>query len=210
MKGLFITFEGNDGAGKSTQMRFLSEYLIEKGYSVVTTREPGGCPISEHIREILLDSNHSEMCARTELFLYLAARAQHVRDVIRPAVQEGKIVLCDRFLDSSLAYQGIARGLGYETVWKLNSLACEGMMPDKTFFLQITAEDAFRRMNENKVHDRLEQEGSAFHNAVYNGFLEVIRRQKERIVVIDASGTKYDTRDLIREKMDQVIQEAGR
>jgi len=209
MKGLFITFEGNDGAGKSTQIRFLAEYLRTLGLDVLTTREPGGCEISEKIREILLDVTNAGMVAKTEALLYAAARAQHVAEVIVPALESGKIVICDRFIHSSLAYQGYGRKLGYDAIMDINRFACGSCMPDKTFFLQITAEAAFKRMNENKVHDRLESEGDNFHDAVYFGFLDIIKKHGENIILIDASGQKAETHDKIKTEMDKILKNAG-
>ena len=209
MKGLFITFEGNDGAGKSTQIRFLAEYLRTRGLDVLTTREPGGCNISEKIREILLDVSNADMVAQTEALLYAAARAQHVAEVIVPALKDGKIVICDRFIHSSLAYQGYGRNLGYDRIMDINRFACGGCMPDKTFFLQITADAAFKRMNENKVHDRLESEGDSFHDAVHYGFLDIIKKHGENIIVIDASGQKMETHEKIKVEIDKILLDAG-
>lgn len=209
MKGLFITFEGNDGAGKSTQIRFLAEYLRRKGLEVLTTREPGGCDISEKVRDILLDISNTGMVAQTEALLYAAARAQHVEEVIVPALKDGKIVICDRFIHSSLAYQGYGRNLGYDAIMNINRFACGHCMPDKTFFLQITADAAFKRMNENKVHDRLESEGDSFHDAVYYGFLDIIKKHGENIILIDASGQKMETHEKIKTEMDKILKDAG-
>jgi dTMP kinase len=206
MRGLFITFEGTDGAGKSTQIRMINEYLMENGFDTLLTREPGGCVISEKIREILLDVNSESMDARTEALLYAASRAQHVEEVIRPAVDAGKIVLCDRFVDSSYAYQGFGRQLGLKNIIKINDFAAGGLLPDRTFFLQLPPEKAFLRMNEQKVHDRLESAGEAFHRRVYEGFLKISSLYKDRIVIIDVKGTKQETHALIRAAMDHILQ----
>jgi dTMP kinase len=206
MSGLFITFEGADGCGKSTQLRLLAEYLEEKGVSVVRTREPGGCPVSERIREILLDTG-SEMDGLTEALLYAAARAAHVRQVIRPALDAGYVVLCDRFIHSSLAYQGCGRQLGEELVRQINAPAVEGCLPDVTVFINIPPEKAFERMNEHKVHDRLESEDMAFHRRVFDGFTRL--SQGPGIISIDAKGTKFETQAMIREKLAPFFERAG-
>jgi dTMP kinase len=208
MKGLFITFEGVDGCGKSTQQRFLGEYLTENGYEPVFTREPGGCALSEKIRDLLLDVENSEMDEKTEALLYAAARAQHIAQVIRPALDEGKIVLCDRFIDSSLAYQGVGRGLGIQNIMEINRFAIGGIMPDKTFFLDFPPELAFERMSKKRVHDRLELEEMEFHKMLYKGFVELSRLYPERVIRVDASGNKYETSEKIKKMMSDIL--AGR
>ena len=206
MSGLFITFEGADGSGKSTQLRFLAKYLEECGVSVVRTREPGGCPVAEKIREILLD-RESEMDAITEAMLYAAARAAHVRQVIRPALDAGRVVLCDRFIHSSLAYQGYGRGLGTELVRQINAPAMDGCRPDVTVFINVPPERAFERMNEHKVHDRLESEDLSFHQRVFDGFTQL--SQGEGIISIDAKGTKFETREIILQSLMPLFVGAG-
>jgi len=206
MKGLFITFEGADGSGKSTQMRFLAEYLEERGVPVVHTREPGGCPVAEKIREILLD-RESEMDALTEAMLYAAARAAHVRQVIRPALDAGRVVLCDRFIHSSLAYQGYGRGLGTELVRQINEPALDGCLPDVTVFINVPPERAFERMNEHKVHDRLESEDLSFHRRVFDGFTQLSKG--DGIISIDAKGTKFETREIILQSLMPLFVSAG-
>lgn len=207
MKGLFITFEGVDGCGKSTQMRFLAEHLQERGIQPVLTREPGGCSIAEQVRGIVLDIDNAEMCDNTEALLYAAARAQHVAEVIRPAVERGEIVLCDRFVDSSLAYQGVGRGLGIEKIWEINQFAIDGLMPHKTFFLDFPPELAFQRMSKKRIHDRLETQDKEFYLALYNGFVSLAERWPERFIRIDASGSKFDTREIVRAEMDRILDE---
>ena len=209
MKGLFITFEGVDGCGKSTQMRFLSEYLMENGITPVLTREPGGTVISEKIRDLVLDIENTEMGDRTEALLYAAARAQHVEQVISPAVERGEVVLCDRFIDSSLAYQGVGRGLGVEAVMNINQFAMGRMMPDKTFFLDFPPHLAFERMSKKRVHDRLETQEEEFYILLYNGFVKLFEMYPERIVRIDASGDKYTTQDIVRAKMTEILKAGG-
>lgn len=207
--GLFITFEGVDGCGKSTQMRFLSEYLGELGYDLLLTREPGGSEISEKIRHIVLDVENGEMTDRTEALLYAAARAQHVEQVIAPAMAAGKIVLCDRFIDSSLAYQGIGRGLGIEQIMEINRFAMGDIMPDKTFFLDFPPHLAFERMSKKRVHDRLETQDEAFYTGLYDGFVKLAGMFPRRILRINASGTKFETQDIVRGEMRGILESHG-
>ncbi|MDL2238170.1 dTMP kinase [Christensenellaceae bacterium OttesenSCG-928-K19] len=208
-KGLFITFEGVDGCGKSTQMRFLAEHLKENGYDIVCTREPGGSPIAEKVREILLDIGNGEMTDNTEALLYAAARAQHVAEVIRPAIEAGRIVLCDRFIDSSLAYQGVGRDLGVEQVFKINEFAIDGVMPDYTFFLDFPPHLAFERMSKKRVHDRLETQEEAFYKKLYDGFVMLSNRWPQRILRIDASGDKFQTKEIVRGRMNGLLERHG-
>jgi len=205
MKGLFITFEGVDGCGKSTQLKFLGDYLAQEGYDLLFTREPGGCEIAERIRSLLLDVENSEMDNKTEALLYAAARAQHVAQVIRPALDAGKIVLCDRFIDSSIAYQGVGRGLGIENVMAINNFAMAGVMPDKTFFLDFPPELAFERMSKKRVHDRLEMEEMKFHQTLYNGLLQLCELFPERSIRVDANGNKFETSEKIKEIMVDIL-----
>lgn len=207
MKGLFISFEGVDGCGKSTQMRFLGEYLQEKGYDVLFTREPGGCKISEQIRDMLLSVENAEITDETEALLYAAARAQHVSQVIAPAVKEGKIVLCDRFIDSSLAYQGVGRGLGIDEVMAINSFGIQGFMPDKTVFLDYPPEKAFVRMSKRKEYDRLENEKLSFHKKLYEGFIKLSEKYPERIIRIDVAGDKFVTHEKIKAAIDKILED---
>lgn len=207
MKGLFITFEGVDGCGKSTQLRLLGDYLTEKGYDPVFTREPGGCALAEKIRGLLLDVENSEMDKKTEALLYAAARAQHITQVIRPALDKGRIVLCDRFIDSSLAYQGVGRGLGINNIMEINRFAMGGIMPDKTFFLDFPPELAFERMSKKRVHDRLEQEAMQFHKMLYSGFVELAALYPERVIRVDAGGNKYETSEKIKKIMTDILSE---
>ena len=188
MKGIFITFEGIDGCGKSTQCELLKNYLESNGKDFLFVREPGGTEIGERIREILLDKKNSRMTARTELLLFEAARAQITDEVIKPALEEGKIVLCDRFFDSSSAYQGMARGMGTDFVGSLNMAATGGLKPDITFFFDITAEAAFeRRGKRGEASDRIELAGLKFQEDVRKGYLELAKNSDGRIVTIDAA-----------------------
>ena len=183
--GAFITFEGSDGCGKSTQMKRAAQWLASCGYEVVSTREPGGCPISERIRKIILDVNSAGMTAECEALLYAASRAQHVAQVIRPALARGAVVLCDRFLDSSMAYQGGGRRLGVELVRAINEPAVQGLTPDRTLFYDLSPEKAMGRRLAASVPDRLELEKREFIDAVYGAFLRLARENPERITVID-------------------------
>ena len=187
MKGVFITFEGIDGCGKSTQCELLRNYLESTGKDFVFVREPGGTVIGERIREILLDKKNTQMTARTELLLFEAARAQITDEVIRPALEKGRIVLCDRFFDSSSAYQGKARGMGMDFVDSLNMAATGGLKPDITFFFDISAEEALaRRGKRGEASDRIELAGLKFQEDVRAGYLELAENSDGRIVTIDA------------------------
>ena len=186
---MFITFEGPDGSGKSTVIKAVYERLINDGYSVILTREPGGTPIAEKIRDIILDNSNTALDARTEALLYAASRRQHLVEKIWPAIKEGKIVLCDRFLDSSLAYQGEGRKLGIENILNVNLFATENTYPDLTLFFNISPEEGLKRVSKDKkrVADRLDNENANFHQEVYNGFLKVNSMYKDRIQVVDAT-----------------------
>lgn len=165
-QGVFITFEGNDGAGKTTVCKAVEKRLSEMGYSVLYTREPGGSRIAEAIRQVLLDVENTEMDARTEALLYAASRRQHLVEVVLPALNANKIVLCDRFIDSSLAYQGYARQIGAPEIWDINQFAIDGHMPDKTLFLSVSVETGKKRMDLRGDKNRLDLEASAFHALV--------------------------------------------
>ncbi len=185
-RGFFITVEGGDGAGKSTQLSKIKEYMHERGIDPVFTREPGGTEIGEKIRTIILDVNNSEMKNHTEAYLYAASRAQVVRQVIKPSLEEGKIVICDRFVDSSIAYQGYGRGLGPDKVWSINKDAVDDCVPDLTIFLDLDPDQASQRVEvRNRSKDRLETSGGDFHDRVYWGYREMIENQEKGIVWYD-------------------------
>ena len=184
-KGYFISFEGVDGSGKSTQIMCLKEYLEKKGFEVLLTREPGGTEIGEKIRRIILDPENMEMSAMTEAMLYAASRAQHVEEVIKPAIESGNVVICDRFVDSSIAYQGFGRGLG-ECVEIINRYAAGECMPDVTFLLKVKPVISGDRIRNRKL-DRIEQETSEFHQAVYNGYEKLENDFPDRIIAVDAA-----------------------
>ena len=206
MKGIFITMEGPDGAGKTTQMEMLSASLKERGYEVLLTREPGGTEISEAIRGILLDPANKEMKPETELLLYAAARAQLVQQVIGPAVEAGKAVISDRFVDSSVVYQGIARGLGIETVYAVNRPAIGKYMPDATFLLDLSAKEGIARKKDQAELDRMEQESLDFHEKVAAGYRTLAERDPERILTIDATLPKEVICDMIKAYFDGACQ----
>lgn len=191
MTGLFITMEGPDGAGKTTVIEQLIPLLEARTHvSITSTREPGGSRIAEDIRKIILDVNNQEMDVRTEAILYAAARRQHLSDRILPNLDKGGIVFCDRFVDSSLVYQGIARGIGVDAVAELNDFATAGVKPDVTLYLDVPAEVGMERIHRargNRQFDRLDQEGLQFHQVVRQGYLEIIPTDAERFVVIDAT-----------------------
>lgn len=186
---MFITFEGPDGSGKSTIIKKVYEKLINDGFDIVLTREPGGTPIAEKIRDIILDNSNVALDARTEALLYAASRRQHLVEKIRPALKKGKIVLCDRFLDSSLAYQGGGRNLGVQNVLNINLFATENTYPDLTLFFDIDPELGLKRVSQDKkrVADRLDNENENFHEKVYSTFKEIVNTNSERIITIDAS-----------------------
>ncbi len=189
MKGWFITFEGCDGCGKSTQLEHLRKFLEENKVAHIFTREPGGGRISEGIREILLNGKNAEMSDECEALLYAASRAQHIHDRIEPALQEGKVVVCDRYVDSSFAYQAYARGLGMEFVSKINHFALDQFLPDLTFFIDLSPEEAFARKHGADENDRMEQAGLAFHKKVYEGYLAVAKAYPKRVVVLNGRQT---------------------
>lgn len=187
-KGLFITFEGPDGSGKTTVSTAVVERLQKEGYQVKYTREPGGSKIAEEIRSVILDPKNTEMDARCEALLYAAARRQHLVEKVLPALEEGITVISDRFVDSSLAYQGYGRGIGMDEVHSINMFAIEGRLPDKTIYLDIDAKTGLDRINANRTSlDRLDQESEDFHNLVHKGYEEVVNIYKDRMVIIDAS-----------------------
>ncbi len=188
-RGLFITFEGIEGSGKSTQVRLLADHLEQRGDRVVVTREPGGTATGDRIRQILLDPDLPELSATTEMLLFAANRAQHVRETVRPALESGSVVLCDRYLHSSLAYQAWARGLGRDAVMAANAPAIDGLLPDRVLLLDLPIEDAFARAAARGRLDRIEQAGRGFHEAVQRGFHEERTLDPQRFATIDANQT---------------------
>lgn len=205
MKGCFIAFEGCEGAGKSTQMRLLSEYLNKKNIPHVVTREPGGGEISEAIRKVILNGKFTAMTDECEALLYAAARVQHLADTVEPALNAGKTVLCDRYIFSSYAYQGYGRGLDMRFLENINSYAVQHFMPDITLFLDIPPVLAFARKHGADKDDRIEQAGEAFHTQVYRGYRELLKRFPGSMVPVDCSGNKFQT----HEKIVALLRERG-
>jgi dTMP kinase len=187
-QGLFITVEGPEGAGKSTILQKMADELKEKGHQVVLTREPGGISIAEDIRRVILDRNNTEMDEKTEALLYAAARRQHLAEKVVPALENGSIVLCDRFLDSSLAYQGHARGIGMEEVYSINKFAIGNTMPDMTLYFDVSPEVGLERINKHQGREvnRLDLENIEFHERVREGYFMLLEQFPERIRKIDA------------------------
>ncbi len=199
MLGKFISFEGTEGSGKTSVIKEVKAFLENRGYKVLITREPGGIRISEKIREILLDVEHKEMDARTEALLFAASRRQHLVEKIVPALEKGTIVLCDRFVDSSLVYQGIARNLGIEEVLKINQFAIENQFPVLTIFVDVRPEVGLKRVfdSPNREINRLDLEQLDFHKKIYNGYLKLIKLYPNRIKKINGEAS-----------MDKVVKEA--
>ena len=206
MKGIFITVEGGDGAGKSTQVSLMEKYLKDKGLSPLMLREPGGTPISEKIREIILDRKNSEMADMTEVLLYAAARAQLVEEVIIPELQRGRVIVCDRFLDSSIAYQGFGRGISVKAIEEINSFATAGISPDLTIYLDITPERSFRRKSlMGDKPDRIEAEKLEFHQNVYNGYKYVAEKHPDRVFCVDAAQDVEKVFEDIKKRLDLIF-----
>jgi dTMP kinase len=189
MKGLFITFEGIEGSGKSTQMALLGKKLSEMGITALLTHEPGGPPIAEHIRSLLLDPDHGEMLPETELLLYAASRVQHTGEWILPALREGKVILCDRYYDSTFAYQGAARSQDMDFIRLLTAFATFNTVPDITFLIDLPVEQGLARINNRKL-DRLEQEDISFHQRVRDQYLDLARQMPDRFVVLDGTRSR--------------------
>lgn len=186
MKGFFITFEGTEGSGKTTVIEKVEQYYTEKGYQVIRTREPGGSKIAEDIRNVILDVNNTNMDSITEAMLYAASRRQHLVEKVIPYMEKGYIVLCDRFIDSSLAYQGHARGLGIDKVYQLNLIATNGLLPDATIYVDVRPEVGLARIKtNNREQNRLDLEKLSFHDKVYEGYRIVSEMFKERFKVIN-------------------------
>lgn len=202
-KGIFISVEGSDGSGKSTQIENIKKFFKDKGIDIVFTREPGGTQIGEILRNLVLDKNLKEMDDMTEALVYAAARAQHVAQVIKPALNEGKIVICDRFVDSSIAYQGYGRGLG-ESVKIINDFAIAGCMPDVTFLMKMDPRIGRRRIKADQ-QDRIELEKDDFHIKTFEGYLELERQYPDRIVGIEASRTIEEIKIDIYNKLEDVL-----
>ena len=201
MQGFFITFEGVEGSGKSTQVGLLASKLREDGCDIVVTREPGGTRIGELIREITHSKDNVDLTAVSETYLMSSSRAQHVREIISPALKAGKIVICDRFIDSSLAYQGYGRELGEKEITTLNKLALDSIMPDLTFFLDVTPGVGFVRRNHTDKIDRLDLQKEDFYNRVYTGYHEIAKKFKDRFYIVDSTKSINKVAEIIWEKI---------
>ena len=210
-RGLFITFEGPDGSGKSTQARLLAERLRREGYAVLETVEPGGTPIGQQIRRILLDPANQELRAVPELLLMFAARAQNVEQSILPALAESKIVVSDRFTDSSIAYQGAARGLGWDTVLEVDRIACHGLVPDLTLCIDIDTETGLarahsrNRSNPERREARFDEHAVEFHHKVRDAYHELARREPQRVRLIDGQGTEEEIAEKVWQELAGVL-----
>lgn len=200
MAGLFIAFEGGDGAGKSTQSALLAAHLRASGHTVVQTREPGGSPVAEKIRQVVLDVAHIGLDDRAEALLFAASRAEHVSKTVRPALERGEVVITDRYMDSSIAYQGVARGLGLDQVRDLNLWATAGLVPDLTIVLDVDASNGLGRVEDP---NRLEEESADFHSIVCRAFLDLAALDPSRYLVLSASGTIEEISTAIAAEVDR-------
>lgn len=214
MAGLFITFEGGEGTGKSTQLKALLAHLRASGWDPVETRDPGGTPIGKQIRGLLLDPAHGGMAAVSELFLYEASRAQLVHEVLRPALDAGRIVLCDRFTDSTVAYQGYGRGLDLDLIARMNALAADGLRPDLTFLLDLDPEVGLTRATQRLAqsqgrHDRIEEEVLTFHQRVRAGYRAIAAAEPGRVAVLDAARGMAEIGDEICRRVGELLRRSG-
>lgn len=201
-KGLFITFEGIDGCGKTTQIELLKEELEKKGYTVLLTREPGAKGLGEKFREILLNYD-GEVSSNCESFLFLADRAQHIDTIIKPAINNGTIVLCDRHTDSTVAYQGYGRELNLEQIYQLNKIATNGIVPDITFILDIDIETSLQRIG--KGRDRMENAGREFFERVRNGYIEISKQEPERVKLLNGKSPIEEIQNTISNYVEKLI-----
>jgi dTMP kinase len=200
-KGLFITFEGGEGSGKTSIITRLVPMLEKLGQNVLTSREPGGVKIAEDIRNIILNPENTQMCYETEALLFAASRMQHLREKVIPALESGKLVICDRYLDSSLVYQGYSRGLGFEKVMQVNAFALE-YMPEKTFFIDVKPSVGLERLKGREKCDRLDKEKLEFHDKIYQGYKELARLYPDRIVTING---ERDIEEIVLDIYNQIL-----
>jgi dTMP kinase len=207
-RGLFVAFEGVEGSGKGTQVDLAAEYLRSRGYFVVVTREPGGTPFGDRLRETILDPGTGRVDPRAEALLFAAARAHLVATVIRPALEEGKVVLSDRFVDSSVAYQGAGRGLGERDVLTLNAWATQGLFPDVVILLHLDPEEGLARATED-APDRIELEDLAFHARVADAYLKMAEEHPERFRVVSAVGTAEEVHHRVRQVLEEAVRRVG-
>lgn len=206
---MFITLEGGEGSGKSTLIAYMKEYLTSLGYDVVLSREPGGSPIAEQIRDILLDKNNVGMSSECEALLYAASRAEHIRKTVKPALEAGKMVILDRYLDSSLAYQAYARGLGYDNIMAINNMAINGLLPDVTLWLDISAVEGLDRVKQHRSNkeDRLDDESLSFHERVHQGYLMLMDKYPNRIKRLDARKSIPELQKEAKSILDSLLKE---
>lgn len=204
-KGLFITVEGLDGAGKSTQLKFIEKYFKNRNLDTVFLREPGGTLVGEKIREILLDRENTSMKETTEAFLYAAARAQLVSEIILPSLMEGKVVVCDRYIDSTLAYQGFGREMGLEKVLEINKWAIDGVIPDLTILLSLDNKNSMSRVENSSLKDRIEMESLEFHTRVRLGYETIKDMFKDRIKEIEANKSIEEINNIIKSELDLLL-----
>lgn len=204
MKGKFITFEGSEGSGKSTQSKLLSQYLKSKGFKVVYLREPGGTKVSEKIRKILLDAKNDSLTAISEMLLYMAARAQLVSEIIKPALKNGRIVICDRFLDSTLAYQGYGLGMDINLIKKIGHIVTQGIKPDLTLFMDLGIKKGLKHREFSK--DRIEKRPLPYHSRVRKGYLKLAHLEPGRIKIVKVKKDKNKTQDEIRKLADNFLE----
>jgi dTMP kinase len=202
MKGKFITFEGSESCGKSTQSKLLYEYLKSCGYGVIFLREPGGTKISENIRNMLLDPDNKSMSCQTELLLYMASRSQTVKEIIKPALERGNIVVCDRFLDSTMVYQGYGLGMDIKFIKVLGDFVTEGIKPDLTILLDLPLKDALKGIRQK---DRIEKRAFAYHKRVKDGYLKMARQEPERIKVVRLEKDKMETQNKVRALVRKIL-----
>lgn len=202
-KGKFITFEGSEGCGKSTQAKLLVDHLTELKVPVKLIREPGGVVISEKIREILLDKKHTAMNKECETLLYMASRAQLVEEVIRPEIYRGTVIVCDRFLDSTVAYQGYGCGVDVELIERIGAFATKGIAPDRTFFLDLDTEEGLRRRGAER--DRIELRSMDYHNRVRAGYKEIARKEPDRVKVINGEWSREQIFEIIKAEVDKLL-----
>ena len=204
--GFFISIEGGDGVGKTTAIKTLEEKLNKNNIKYYLTREPGGSKISESIRNIILDKNNTEEDSKTEALLYAASRRQHLVEIVLPRLEKGELVITDRYIDSSLAYQGYARGIGIKKVLLINTFAIDSYFPDLTFFLDLSPEEGLKRISQNKrEEDRLDKEKDSFHQKVYAGYKKVIKKYKKRFVIVDASKSPDEIAEFMLDKIKKLI-----
>ncbi len=207
MKGCFISFEGVEGCGKTTQIERLQSALLERGHDVLLTREPGGTPVAEAIRALLLDPENKAISNTAELLLYAAARAQHVDELLRPALAAGKVVLCDRFFDSTTVYQGDGRELNPALIAQLNTIATQGLRPDRTYLLDLSVEAGLERARGRGRMDRLEQAPLAFHERVRAGYLRLAASEADRVLLVDGLADIESIAAIIQRDATQLLQE---